>query len=311
MPLLLWWALRDIAWMAVWRVLRNLDAGQIALVLALNAITLACFTAPWWLILRAQGHRIAPLRLLRYRVAAFGVSYLTPGPQVGGEPVQIFAVQRRHDVPTPIATSAAVLEKILEWWVNIVVLACGVIASTQLVSINAATRISALFVLVGVIVALMGYVVALWRGQSPISKLLQKTCGFDRKLGWVCAAEAEMNRACRNRPRTLALALLFTVLSWLLVLADYWVLMSLLGVRLTPVQLLVAATLNRLAFLLPLPGGLGALESSQVLAMSALGLDPAIGISHSLIVRARDVTTAALGLWWLWRDVRTWRRDDA
>ena len=71
-----------------------------------------------------------------------------------------------------------------------------------------------------------------------------------------------------------------------------------LGLNLTPVQTISVLTAARIAYLLPLPAGLGTLEASQVLALGALGLNPALGISLSLLIRARDVALGGFGLWW-------------
>ena len=71
-----------------------------------------------------------------------------------------------------------------------------------------------------------------------------------------------------------------------------------LGVPLTFFQLIALLTAARLAFLLPLPGGLGTLEASQVWALSLMGFSPAAGIGLSLLIRLRDVLLGLLGLWW-------------
>jgi uncharacterized membrane protein YbhN (UPF0104 family) len=60
------------------------------------------------------------------------------------------------------------------------------------------------------------------------------------------------------------------------------------------ISLLTAA---RVAFMLPSPGGLGTLEASQVLMFEALGFNPALGISISLLVRGRDLLLGGIGLW--------------
>jgi uncharacterized membrane protein YbhN (UPF0104 family) len=103
---------------------------------------------------------------------------------------------------------------------------------------------------------------------------------------------------CRESPLTLLQALLISLVSWIVIVGEYWLMLHLLGLDLTPVQTISALTAARIAFLLPLPGGLGTLEASQVLALGALGLNPAAGISLSLLIRARDVALGGLGLWW-------------
>jgi hypothetical protein len=56
-------------------------------------------------------------------------------------------------------------------------------------------------------------------------------------------------------------------------------------------------TAARLAYLLPIPAGAGALEASQVFAAEALGVNPVFAISISLLIRGRDLSLAALGLY--------------
>ena len=65
---------------------------------------------------------------------------------------------------------------------------------------------------------------------------------------------------------------------------------------LSPVMLATAYTAARLAFLVPTPGALGALESSQIAAASIMGLDPAIGFSTALLIRMRDILIGLIGL---------------
>ena len=68
-------------------------------------------------------------------------------------------------------------------------------------------------------------------------------------------------------------------------------------------QVLLLLVAARIAILLPLPAGIGTLESSQVLGLGVLGLETAVGISISLVIRARDVLLGLFGLWWGWRQL--------
>jgi uncharacterized membrane protein YbhN (UPF0104 family) len=95
-----------------------------------------------------------------------------------------------------------------------------------------------------------------------------------------------------------------SLLVWVAMVAEYWLTLRLLGLPLNLSQAVVALTAARLAFITPTPGGLGALEASQALAMQALGFGPAAGISLSLIIRARDLFFGGLGLVWAGRLAR-------
>lgn len=69
-----------------------------------------------------------------------------------------------------------------------------------------------------------------------------------------------------------------------------------LGIRLSGLEAVAGLTAARVAFLLPMPGGLGALEASQVLAVSALGHSPAAGAALARVIRARDLIFGGIGL---------------
>ena len=69
-----------------------------------------------------------------------------------------------------------------------------------------------------------------------------------------------------------------------------------LNVELGLVQIFAALAFLQLAFLAPLPGGLGALEASQVFAFEVFGLPAAAAISLSLLQRGRDILNGGAGL---------------
>jgi uncharacterized membrane protein YbhN (UPF0104 family) len=89
-----------------------------------------------------------------------------------------------------------------------------------------------------------------------------------------------------------------SILSWIAIIGEYWLALHFLGQSVTLAQTISALVAARFAMLLPMPGGLGTLEASQVLALGALGLNPAAGISLSLLIRIRDLSLSGLGLWY-------------
>jgi len=69
--------------------------------------------------------------LLAVRVAVFGVSYFTLGPQIGGEPLQVLALQRKYGLTYTRATASVLMDKLLEFLVNFLLLAVGLTAVFQ------------------------------------------------------------------------------------------------------------------------------------------------------------------------------------
>jgi uncharacterized membrane protein YbhN (UPF0104 family) len=139
----------------------------------------------------------------------------------------------------------------------------------------------------------------LYRGKYPISALLRASSPVIGYPGWarlMTVAERMAASFTRRRPGALLLALGFSTLAWAGMAAEYFLMASFLKADLSFEQTLAALTAALLAFLMPLPGGLGALEASQVYALQAMGYAPAVGISIALIMRGRDILNGVIGL---------------
>ncbi len=306
---LLAWVIRVVPLAETWAVLRHLRLWQIGTLALVNGVVLLTLNGRWWFILRGLGYRLPYLRLTAHRLAAFGVSYFTPGPQFGGEPVQVILVEREHGVPQTAALTAVVLDKMLELLVNFMFLLAGilVILQEQLFKVGAETAVIPLLLLLFPAVFLM----AAWQGRRPVSRLWlfgQRLPLWRWQPGWrqvydkagtaVRASESQITQFCQKRPLPLLWALLASLVSWLALIGEYWLMLSFLSEPVTIGQTIMVMTAARIAFLLPLPGGLGALEISQLLAFTALGLNPAAGISIGLLIRARDMILGGAGLFW-------------
>ena len=92
------------------------------------------------------------------------------------------------------------------------------------------------------------------------------------------------------------LAVTVSLFSLLGIALEYYLMVRFLDVQLGAIQVFAALTVMQVAFLMPLPGGLGALEASQVFAFSAFGQSASAAISLTLLMRARDILNGGIGL---------------
>ncbi|MDD5466229.1 MAG: lysylphosphatidylglycerol synthase transmembrane domain-containing protein [Anaerolineales bacterium] len=299
------WALRDVSPAQVCLALRQVTLGQLLLLAAVNAGILLLFSCRWWCLLRAQGFRLPYLALASYRLAAFGVSFFTPGPQLGGEPLQVYLVHKRHALPGAAAIASVTLDKLLELLANFAFLSLGIYLAARgevfAAHLPVATALPALalFLLPGV------YLAYVFMGKTPLTSLLRSSWlpieRIPRLVGAreaVASAEGELVSLLQGEAKTLIVALGLSLVVWLALLGEYWLAARFVGLHLTFIQIVALLTAARLAFLSPLPGGFGVVEASQVLALQAMGLDPAAGLSLVLLARARDMLLGLLGLGW-------------
>jgi len=303
--LLLFWALRSIPLYSVLDTLAALRLYQLAILGALNAVILFLLSSRWWLILRAMGYQVSYLSLLGYRLASFGISYFTPGGQFGGEPLQVYMLRRRHHLPGAAALASVSLDKVIELAASFTFLCAGFVLILNGGLAHWLAHSQTVLAIAVLLALPLLYFLALLGGFHPISFLIQrlpariqKTPPARRLLPVISAAEKQTTFLFRQNPLLILWMLLLSALTWTLMLLEYWLMLSFLGVDLSLSQAVIALTAARLAFLTPAPGGLVALEAGQIFILQLLGAESAAGVSASLLIRIRDVATGVFGLWW-------------
>ncbi len=288
------------------KTLANLGLWQILILFFVNIGIIFAFGLRWWWLLKVLGYSLPYRDILRYRLASFGVSYFTPGPQFGGEPMQVYYLQKYHGVPMAELLASLSLDKVLELLANFTFLAMGLILVLEMTNVAFQGNATLLVTLVGLL-ALMPwfYLVLLYRGRKVFASLSQSKAlkmasrpKLQGSMQVLRKAENQMSEFCQNHPFKLTLLMILSALVWSVLVLEYWLALSFLGANLDLLTTLVFIVAARLAFLTPLPGGLGALELSQSYAAQSLGFGPELGVSIGLIIRARDIAFGLVGLLW-------------
>ncbi len=295
--ILLYLALRDAPLHDIWGMLSNLKIWQILILLVWNTSIYFLITLRWWLIAQAEKKDVSFFPLLLIRVAVFGVSYFTLGPQVGGEPLQVIYLQRNYGMTYVRAVSTVVMDKLLEFLAGFILLGFGLAAVTQ-AGIFSGSGNGLWAALAGLILLLMippVHIALMYHGTYPVSAVLRKFSN-NKFVRFVAASERMAGTFCRRHPRILALAIISSLLAAFGMLIEYRFITIFLGIDLPFWQTSAAWTAGWLSFLLPLPGGLGALEASQVFALGAFGIPAVSAIGVTLLIRARDLLIGGLGL---------------
>ena len=298
--LLLVWVFRGVSWSEVLAILAELDGRDLLVLALLNAAIFGCYTARWWLILCGMGQRIPFGRLTLYRLTTFAISYFTPGPHFGGEPYQVYSTAQWHGVPVGTSIAAVALDKLVEMLVNFTLITAGVVVllGTRL-GLAEGQEIRLVVVAVALLMLPVGFMVAQWQGHLPFTWLILHIWRRRRMPRWFRAvrqAEEQAGAIWRHQPWAIAMALLVTLLSVVGMVVELWLLATMLKLPLGFLDVLSAFVVLRLAILLPMPAGLGAIEAGLVMAMTSLGLEPNAGLSLALVIRARDILFGVSGL---------------
>jgi uncharacterized membrane protein YbhN (UPF0104 family) len=143
------------------------------------------------------------------------------------------------------------------------------------------------------------HLILLYNKHYPITAVLYALPFVQRKSKWIRflrASERLAGMFCQRHPRRLLLASGISLITATGMVVDYALMASFMGIHLTMWKTIAGWNLGWLSLLMPLPGGLGALEASQVFILGRFGYSAANALSLTLLQRGRDILVGGLGL---------------
>ena len=302
LAVLLYFAMRHVPLGEIWGTIRELQLWQLALLLGLSLFIYALITLRWWIIVRAENRHIPYIPLLLVRIAVFGISYFTLGPHVGGEPLQVFYLQRKYRLTFAHATASVIMDKLLELLANFFLLAVGLTAILQagILSTNGSRPWLGLSGLLLLCMWPPIHIAFLYWRRYPVSAILRSIPLIkrdSRPVRFIAASERLAGAFCRRHLSSLLAATAISLLAGVGMVSEFALIIHFLGIELSSWQTIAAWTSGWLALLVPLPGGLGALEASQVFALGVFGVSATLAIGVTLVMRGRDLLVGGIGLW--------------
>ncbi len=281
----------------------SLQLKDWAVWIGINLVVLILLATRWLILTRALGLHISLLQILSIRQAGAMVSFITPGPQFGGEPLQVYWLWRRYLVPGPLAMLAVGLDRFFELFVNFCALLIAVlllVGSATTPEIGSVTVIVLLFsVILLMVTAVLLLFLRPMRLRRFIRRSIEKWQRHPRltKLGdhW-----DEINHKIRmlivGHRRALGLAIPVSCVAWTGMIVEFWFLLRLAQVPLDVADFILLFTAVRLAFLLPFPGGIGSVEAALFWAFQELALPLSMMANVVILMRARDLVLLLSGV---------------
>jgi len=305
--LLAWHAFDRAVLTSAWELLSGISPFTIFIIVAINLLMLPLMTARWWILLTAMGGSAGFLNMCAYRLAANTISYLTPGPHFGGEPLSVYLLYHRSNTSLTSATTSVTMDRLLELMASFLVFALC-LSATPFIQHGFLQQGQGLIFILFFFVVVTAIFAALQSGRRPLSgallifrkwyrrrlpSLVPTTRSFTRA---VFECETRLESLFRDHGHRFLLANLFSLVHWGAVFTEFWLLCFFLGSPLSLLQLVGVVAVARLAFYTPLPAGIGVLESTLPWTTAALGLGSGLGLSLCLIIRLRDLVFCFAGL---------------
>lgn len=311
---LLWLMVRGVSWSDVLATFRSISLGWVVAIILVTALVHVLTTARWWFLLWGFDHKLPFWPMIRYRLTIYSISYIVPGPQLGGEVLQVY-YPTRHGVPSATSIAAMSLDKALEFLGNFTFIVVGVIVMLVGQRILTGADLWVMVTASSLMLIPMILLVFVARGRHPISAIplglrkvipakwrswLRRTFpslpNLERLHDTFFHSEDLMAWLWRHRLSSILMATFLTVILVVLVAVDFWMIAASIGLDLTKTQTIGTMVMVYFAYLLPVPAGLGAMEAAIILAFNTFGYTREQAVSVGLIMRIRDLAMTALGI---------------
>lgn len=291
-------------------ILRDVRAvgWLLAPIVLLYAGVYLCNAAAWQVVMAGEPVRPPFLRTYAITISAFALNFVTPVVNAGGEPFRAAAAAnwlglRRATGSVVLFTMLHAMSSLLLWF-SALVLALVMLPHTP-------ALVAGISLLLLVVAGMGALVLAGHRGGVLerglwVLQRLPLIGRFARTLEPRRAALAEVDRHIMDfyhqSPKRFLLALGLDFAGRCLAVGEFYLICRGLGVPVGIGQAyliggLLALAINATFFV---PFELGSKEAGLFFIYHLVGLDPALGVSASIITRVRELTWVAVGLALIW-----------
>lgn len=289
------WILKDLPLDAMQQGLMQLSFSQWSFWLILNVLVMALSTLRWYALITALQGTVNFLALTLIRLAGQTISFVTPGPQFGGEPMQIYWLYKRQGLALPKSVLSLGLDRFLELWVNFAVLLLGALLLLLSPRMAFADWNQVALILLLLLLGIPILFLVMFRRPQWITQRLHP-----HVTRWLShprlaalrshqdALEEDFKELLRHRKGVLVQALGLSIFNWAVILAELWLLLYFAQVSVDLQGFTLIAVSIRLAMLLPLPGGIGTIEAALLWSIQMLGYELSDAIVLIALMRLRD-----------------------
>lgn len=299
------WTLTQLPIADITTSFATLSTTQWIFWLGLNGLIIFILTLRWQLLTQALLAPVNLAKLLLIRQAGQTVSFITPGPQFGGEPLQIYWLYK-YGLPLRKAFLSLGLDRFFELWVNFSVLLLAVLLLLSDIGNNSLgigdwqTTLMPLLFLLGLMFSLAWLLI---KQPQWISNRLERVAArwqhnprlHNINQHWQSLGD-DLRIALRTQKVRFLLAAVLSLLGWAGLLGELYLILRFVGIEADLYSFLLILVAMRMALLLPMPGGVGTLEASVLWSFHTLNLPASAALGLIALMRTRDAIILLIGL---------------
>jgi len=292
-----------LAWvldMVVWEDLKKdfmLFKGTDGLIiLGLTFLTMAIGIWRWKEVLKGMGSNVPFKKMISPFLAGFSIIFLAPVLVWGGEILRSYILKKRNNVPWSRGMASVVVDRILEWTTNLVVISLAGIFFlflTDFPTNNLIIILGGLFLFITII--LIYFFVKCYKRESIVSIF------FKNKSSKLLKVEKEIFDFFRKNKLAVWKSISLSLLRAGVMGVRVWFLITFLGKTIGAFSAISILGFSYLAVMIPIPTALGTHEAVQSFAFNSMGLGLSSATAFTMIIRVAEFMVSLFGVVLLFR----------
>lgn len=302
--LILFWAVfRFVDWLEIKSYFLEFALWQGALLLVLALFGFVVDGWRWGEILKKQNISLSLFSLWKITLASFPIRFFLPLLLIGGDISQAYFLNKKHLVPWADGLASVVVNKILIWTANLVVVSLGLFYFFFAVS-GFSTNLFLVFGGGFFVFAVMIFIFyfntfrkkSFLKSLTSAFPLLQKHNGLKNASEELAKIEKLVFDFFGLKRTAFWKCLVISFLRVGLNLLSIWFLIIFLGKRLDFLKTLSLMSFSIITAMMPIPVKLGSYEAVQGAAFKALDLGAGRGVSFAMLGRGVETAVALIGI---------------
>lgn len=292
------WIGKIIGWEEIKSSFSIFSTWQGLVIILLSFLIALIATFRWKEIIKDSGNDAPFWQLFKIYLGGYSITYLFPILIWCGEGFRIYELSRQNNISWKKTFASVVIERILEWTVNIIIILFALFYFIYSISFLPRELIIlfGLFLLFFIFIITFFYIKSF--GKNSIIKKIFRTF-FKKEISEensLIAVENDVFDYFQIKNKAFQKGIILSFLKALVMQLRTWILILFLGELIGFLSSLSVLGFTYLSSTVPIPTALGSHEVIQYFAFKSLGIDVSLTTIFTMIIRTSEVIVSLLGI---------------
>lgn len=285
------WITKTVGWEGIRNAFLVFSGFKGIVIVGLTILMFIIAAWKWKVILKSQGYSISLKELGSFVFAAFSILFFTPMLIFGREIFRTYVLKEKKSIPWQKAMASVIIDRILEWTFNLVIILVGVIFFILKIGLLSPKLVIILIGLLLVLVAgALFFYLKSFRKESIVQLFIKPT-----KKNRFLEIETEVFKFFKPQKIAMWQSFAITFLRSSVAILRCWLVILFLGKGLALLPTLSILGFYFLVLVIPIPAALGSHDALQAFTFNAMGLGANMGTAFAIIIRGAELIAALIG----------------